>query len=68
MFAVIGRKTLLVKTFGEVIPKLVTCDIVQMCVHTRHGLAVYISCYSVPEISCQVITNKLSSNYQQVVK
>ena len=56
---VIGRETLLVKTFGEVTPKLVTCDIVQMCVHTRNGLAVYIPCYSVPEIcspiSCQVI-------------
>ena len=32
---VIGRETLLVKTFGEVTPKLVTCDIVKMCVHTR---------------------------------
>ena len=28
---VIGRETRLVKTFGEVTPKLVTCDIVQMC-------------------------------------
>ena len=56
---VIGREILLVKTFGEVTPKLGTCDIVQMCEHTRDGLAVYISCYSVPEIcspiSCQVI-------------
>ena len=39
---VIGRETLLVKTFGELTPKLVTCDIVKMCVHTRDGLAFYI--------------------------
>ena len=32
MFVSIGRETLLVKTFGEVTPKLVTSDIVQMCV------------------------------------
>ena len=62
---VIGRETLLVKTFGEVILKLVTCDIVQMCVHTRDSLAVYISCYSVPvicsPISCQAIEVAKSS-------
>ena len=56
---VIERETLLVKTFGEVFPKLVTCDIVQMYIHARDGLEVYIPCHSVPEIcspiSCQVI-------------
>ena len=32
--AVIGRETVLIKTFREVTPKLVTCDIVQVCVHS----------------------------------
>ena len=63
------RETFLVKTFGEVTPKLVTCDIVQMCVHTRVGLAVYMSCDSVPEscspISCQVI-EAANSTYPQL--
>ena len=56
--SVAGRETLLVKTFREVTPKLVTCDIVQMCVHTRDGLEVYMSCDSVREI-CSPISYRV---------
>ena len=57
-------------TFGRNIWKSHSkASIVQMCVHTRDGLAVYISCYSVPEIrspiSCQVI-EAAKSTYPQL--
>ena len=47
---VIGRESLLVKTFGEITLKLVTCDIVQMCVHTRESCSLYFLLFSTRDL------------------
>ena len=55
---VLGSQTLLLKTFGEITPKLQTCEVVQLRIRSLDGLNIY-STYVVLQIchpvSCQVI-------------
>ena len=54
---VIGKERLLIKTFGNEIARVKTCDIVQLAMKTIDGMEVNISAYVVPQI-CSPITKQ----------
>ena len=47
---VIGKDSLLIKTFGESGARLQVCEIVQIAIETLNGTAVYVKTYVVPTI------------------
>ena len=53
----VRKQSLLVKTFGNDSPKLMSCDLVQVSVTASDGLELYVSAFSVP-IICSPISNQ----------
>ena len=52
----VNKQSLLVKTFGNDSPKLMSCDLVQVSITAVDGLEVYVNAFSVPFI-CSPISN-----------
>ena len=47
---VVGRDSLLIKTFGQSDARLRSCEMVQVGIKTAHGATVYVQAYVVPVI------------------
>ena len=60
---VIGNETLSIKTFGEMAPKLQSCEVVQFGVTTLNGTVIYVTAYVVP-----VICNPLSNQHIELAR
>ena len=53
----VSKQSLLVKTFGNEYPKLMSCDLVQVSITATDGLELYVNAFSVPVI-CSPISNQ----------
>ena len=53
----VNKQSLLVKTFGNDSPKLMSCDLVQISITVTDGLELYVNAFSVPVI-CSPISNQ----------
>ena len=53
----VSKQSLLVKTFGNEYPKLMSCDLVQVSITGTDGLELYVNAFSVPVI-CSPISNQ----------
>ena len=53
----VNKQSLLVKTFGNDSPKLMSCDLVQVSITATDGLELYVNAFSVPVI-CSPISNQ----------
>ena len=53
----VSKESLLVKTFGNDSPKLMSCDLVQVSIIASDGLELYVNAFSVP-IICSPISNQ----------
>jgi hypothetical protein len=53
----VNKQSLLVKTFGNDFPKLMSCDLVQVSITATDGLELYVNAFSVPVI-CIPISNQ----------
>ena len=53
----VNKQSLLVKTFGNDSPKLMSCDLVQVSITAPDGLELYVNAFSVPVI-CSPISNQ----------
>ena len=53
----VSKQSLLVKTFGNESPKLMSCDLVQVSITATDGLELYVNAFSVPVI-CSPISNQ----------
>ena len=54
----VSKQSLLVKTFGNDSPKLMSCDLVQVSITASDGLELYVNAFSVPYIICSPISNQ----------